>query len=76
LCVFEYSFCKTVRCADPDASDDRLFDPSLIIFSGESNVDQVVNDFACGGIAVTLSVDTFNGTTKLTYALSACGYDA
>jgi hypothetical protein len=76
LCFLEYPVCKIVCCTDPDASDDGLFDPSLIFPPEESNFDQIVNDFACGGIAVTLSTGTFNRSAELTYALSACEYDA
>ena len=76
MCFLEYLVCKIVCCTDPDASDHSLFDPSLIFLSEEPNLDQIVNDFACGGSAVTLSTGTLNESIELTYALSACEYDA
>jgi hypothetical protein len=60
---------KAIRRANPNPSDDRLLNPGLVLLTEEPNINQIVNDLACGGIAVKVSRMNFLQTMERTYVL-------
>ena len=62
--------------ADPESLYDSLLDPSLILLCEKSNLNEIIENFASGSIAVIDERVYIGVGHKPTCALSICEYDA